>query len=64
MNMVLRNTGETPTFEAGCTTRISQRQASTVRKTLVNNVYAATACLCSNKQLTQSGGAEVYNPIH
>ncbi|MEH2348347.1 MAG: hypothetical protein V7K55_10140 [Nostoc sp.] len=43
--MVLRNTGKTPTFEAGCTTRISQRQASTVRKTLVNNVTAATLLL-------------------
>ncbi len=64
MNMVPRNTGETPTFEAGCTTRISQRQASIVRKTLVNNVPAATPCLCSSEQLTQSDGAEVYNPIH
>ncbi|WP_228058008.1 MULTISPECIES: hypothetical protein [unclassified Nostoc] len=62
--MVPRNTGETPTFEAGCTTRISQRQASTLRKTLVNNVTAATLCLCSSQQVTQSGRAEVYNPIH
>ncbi|WP_428850619.1 hypothetical protein [Nostoc sp. ChiQUE02] len=62
--MVPRNTGETPTFEAGCTTRISQRQASTLRKTLVNNVSVATPCLCGSEQVTQSGGAEVYNPIH
>ncbi len=64
MNMVPRNTGETPTFEAGCTTTISQRQASTVRKTLVKNVHAATLCLCSSEQVTQRGGAEVYNAIH
>ncbi|MEH1845474.1 MAG: hypothetical protein V7L25_10870 [Nostoc sp.] len=62
--MVPRNTGETPTFEAGCTTRISQRQASTLRKTLVNYVPAATPCLCSSEQVTQSGRAEVYNPTH
>ncbi|MCC5615965.1 hypothetical protein LC605_12960 [Nostoc sp. CHAB 5836] len=62
--MVPRNTGETPTFEAGCITRISQRQASTARKTLVKNVSAATPCLCSSEQGTQSGEAEVYNPIH
>ncbi|MEH1943765.1 MAG: hypothetical protein V7L01_26590 [Nostoc sp.] len=62
--MVPRNTGETPTFEAGCITRISQRQASTLRKTLVNNVPAATLCLCSSEQVTQSGGAEVYDPIY
>lgn len=60
MNMVPRNTGETPTFEAGCTTRISQRQASTVRKTLVSIVAAATPCLCSSDQITQSDGAKVY----
>ncbi|WP_265272703.1 hypothetical protein [Nostoc sp. KVJ3] len=62
--MVLRNTGETPTFEAGCTTRISHRQASTLRNTLANNVPAATQCLCSSEQVTLSGGAEVYNPNH
>ncbi|MHC0065644.1 hypothetical protein ACWATR_22550 [Nostoc sp. UIC 10890] len=63
--MVPRNTGETPTFEAGCTTRISQRQASTERKTLVRNASTtATPCLCSSEQVTQSSGAEVYNPIH
>ncbi|MEH2247236.1 hypothetical protein [Nostoc sp.] len=62
--MVPRNTGEIPTFEAGCTTRISQRQASTLRKTLVNYVPATTPCLCSSEQVTPSGRAEVYNATH
>ncbi|WP_225225685.1 hypothetical protein [Komarekiella delphini-convector] len=57
--MVPRNTGETPTIEAGCTTRISQRQASTLRQTLVKNVPAATPYPCSSEQVTQSDGAEV-----
>ncbi|MBH8575930.1 hypothetical protein I8752_23610 [Nostocaceae cyanobacterium CENA369] len=49
--MVPRNTGETPTLEAGSTTRISRRQASTLRKKLVKIVLAATLCPCSSEQV-------------
>ncbi|WP_225893969.1 hypothetical protein [Atlanticothrix silvestris] len=57
--MVPRNTGKTPTFEAGRTTRISRCQASTMRKNLVKIFPGATLCLCNGEQIPQTNGAEV-----